>query len=235
MRLSKKLKVGVLLLLLMIFLTSIGIERAHAVPMLELWDGVTTVSVSDGAGGDVNSALGAITFIGPIGSFFLNVTTGLTKPVIGSADYPEVDIMSVNVSGGSGTLTIKFTDTDFTGLGMAGFLSEIGGTTDGSVTFNSYLDTGNISFGTATTISTLGPYSGGAFSGSSWTSLTPSSAPYSITLVTTVVHNSGNKTSSFDARVAVPEPSSLILLGSGLLSIMILGRIGRKRINKKGR
>jgi hypothetical protein len=70
---------------------------------------------------------------GPIGAWVVNVTTGVTKPTLGSAENPEANMNSVNVSAGAGTLTIMFSDNDFTGTGQV--THTLGGTTAGSVDY----------------------------------------------------------------------------------------------------
>lgn len=115
---------------------------AHAVLMLSLDDGNgNAVTVTDDGVGDIYPNAGTVTYLGPVGSWFINATTGISKPIIGSADNPEMDLNSVNVSGGSGTLTIKLTDTDFISTdGVESFFSVIGGATNGTVTYESYID-----------------------------------------------------------------------------------------------
>jgi hypothetical protein len=126
-----------------------------------------TVTVRDGGTGDVNPATGAVTFVGSLDDFRINVTTGLSKPDIGSATAPQIDLDSVNVtSEDGGKLTLRVTDTDFIGNGIGTFLSQIGGTQGGggTLSFKTFLDCGNTPFGTGTSLASLN-FSNTPFSG----------------------------------------------------------------------
>lgn len=190
---------------------------------LELDDGISpSVTVVDGNGD------GTVVFVGSIGLWTVNVTTGITKPTLGSAANPEGDLNTVNVSGGAGTLTIRFSDNDYTGTGMVAH--SLGGTTTGSVSYQVYFDDSN------TTLST--PAAGLLFDYSAGPGPGPfsfdgdvgeiSSSPYSITQVLTITHvGSGGSSGDFRYTVGRTLPDggmTLVTLGMGMLGIAVFRR-----------
>ena len=71
--------------------------------------------MSDNGGGDINALSGAVTFSGSVGDFIVNTTTGITKPILGSATVPILDLNSINLNGNNaGTIVLEFSETDFT-------------------------------------------------------------------------------------------------------------------------
>jgi hypothetical protein len=177
---------------------------------------ITTTSDSD-----LGFGTGVIGYAGSFGSFAINMTMGISKPVIGEPGT-MLDLMSLTVSGGSGTLTIGLADTGFL-RGGAGFLNfNIGGTTDGTISAQAYMDSANAEFGTGTLLGTM-TSSDSAFSYTSAGATVNTTDPYSLTLVASVTHTNAGDMSSFDANV-VPEPSILALMSLGLIGIGFAGR-----------
>mgnify|MGYP000197519600 CR=1 FL=1 len=213
----------------------LAIPLAAAAVSVRLISGMTTVTCDDeDPSCDLNlDLLGVVTFRGPVGPFFtVNVTTAITEPALGSANFAILDLNSVNVSGGPGTLTILASHTGYTGPLPGGFYPaqlNVGGTTTGTVSFAGYLDDGNALFGTTSLLGALGPFGPGAFSGAV-AGAAPATAPFSLTLVAEITHRvAGNTSFDFEVRPRVAEPGMLSLFGIGLGSVLVGGRRRMRR------
>jgi hypothetical protein len=207
----------------------LAIPLVAAAVSVRLISGATTVTCNDGDPCDATAAPGVVTFSGSVGPFTVNVTTAITEPALGSASFAILDLNSVNVSGGPGTLTILASHTGYTGPlpgGMYSALLSVGGTAPpgGTVSFAGYLDDGNTLFGTTSLLGTLGPFGPGAFSGSV-AGAAGATAPFALTLVANITHTSaGNTSFDFEVRPRVAEPGMLSLFGIGLGSVLVGGR-----------
>lgn len=224
----------------------LGISPAvtNAAMLLRLTDNFgNTVTVSDQQlGVDLSPVVGVITFTGTLtgGSsaspWIVNVTTGLSKPAIGSPSQAKIDLSSVNVSStgvAGSTITLEVTDTDYTLSGSPiAHYHNIGGTLSagGSISSADYLDLGNAEFGLSNGLF-LGPFTAaGGFSGGisgSVAGYVPG-AGFSMTEVVIITHGSGVSSTSFNSEsiASVPEPATaLILLGLA----PVLGFVARRR------
>jgi hypothetical protein len=233
-----------LLIALAVLIATLAPLPSWATPIgtaqLRISDGTTTVVLTDSDGD------GVITFNGSIGNFGVVVSTGISKPTLGDATAPHLDLSSIQVTGSmGGSLTISFTDTDFTQLSPGSYTSMIGGScTSCTGTFSSYLDTSNSAFGTGTLLAqtSFGP---GAFSPTFTSDDLAVVSPYSVTEIVNVslpvsflqlekLRGSVpllSQSASFNAEVyATPEPQSLVLVGSGMAC---LGLVAFRRSRKQ--
>ena len=210
---------------------------AQASFVLTLTSGAESVVVSDDqiAGFNTDSGLnttaadgnitdpGLITYNASIGSFIVSVTTGISAPVIGPG---RLDLNSIEVSGGTGTLDIRLTDTDYSGS-VSQYNMGFGGTTDGTVGFTFLYGTTNQEF-VGNVMSSVSGITGDAQTGSfgsSTSAAVNTSDPYSLTILATIEHTGAGQITSFDAIASpIPVPAAVWLFGSGLLGLVGVAR-----------
>ncbi len=198
-----------------------------------------TLTLTDGAGDTATGVAsfttpGLITFAGSVGNWTLNLSAGITMPIIGSTTSPAMDLISINgfdaigAKAGGNTLTITFTETGF-GPASGTVSTGISGTqSHGSASFST-LDNhaGLTSSGSLTTA---------PFSSSQTGSLSNFSGALSETVVLTA---GGSEIVAFDAALSTSpgavanggSPSSvpdsgmtLVLLGSSLMALGLFAR-----------
>jgi hypothetical protein len=203
---------------------------ANAIPQFRFTDGSATVDVSDNQFGmDFDLRPGIINWAGTVGSFNTVVGIGATKPHIGTATMPEIDMLSLQISGtAGGTLQVMFTETDFLGDGNETILSGIGGTTNGTVVYETYTSLTNNPFATDILLSSSGTLGGLAFSFED-TVGAEVNGPYSLTTVVTVTHTAGGLNTSFNAAIEISAPGAAPVFVTGLLAAAAI----RRRKNRK--
>lgn len=202
----------------------IGMQSAsHAVTPMEifLWDfSDSPVVVADGDPLlDSNPADGFVAFIGTIGAWNVNVS-GVTYPALGATGSPKLDLNSIDVSSsGPASLLVMVSALGYTlAPGGAGF--GIGGTTDGLVDAEAFSGDAGTYFDTANSLGGPMTFSSGAFSGSVNGAVPVSAAPlYSLTILADIEHEGAGIT-SFNANLTVPEPTTLLFLGFGLVGLV---------------
>ena len=100
---------------------------------------------------------GIVDYMGSFGGFAMSMNGGGSYPILGSLEQPYLDLGSYVLTGSADSMTVMLTDTGFLGSSMApsSFISSIGGTTNGQVEVQAWLDTSNTAFGMGTAISSF--------------------------------------------------------------------------------
>ncbi len=206
-----------------------SLAPAHAVAMLDLISATSDLVIVDNGPLDLNSALGVVSYNGPVGVFTSTFTTGITLPALGSAAQPQLSLTSTGSTAESGGfLTILFGEEDAFGPLSGALLTQITGSN--SVDLSLY--GGGITYTTNTTnaqLSTQGPFTStfyhDTFTGSA---VLPAQSP----LFQQVILNlAPNTTSQFNATLSitpvgssVPEGSSTIVLLGLAATILVIAR-----------
>ncbi len=109
---------------------------SQAVPTIRITDGITTVNVTDNLVGDGSPIAGFVQYSAPAGTFAgwsVILSAGTTKPIIGSATAPELDLnWSITRTGGpgavAGNLSVIFSENGFNLVGNSAAVTAAGGT-----------------------------------------------------------------------------------------------------------
>ena len=192
------------------------------------------VSIQDNFAGDTVAAAGAISFSTAAFGYSFLVNTSQSKPMVGSAAAPQLDLtFTVTSNGAAGNVFLYASDTGFTLGGASLGLLTMGGTNSGgsgTVTGRAWGGTSNtaLQFSGANLINSLVGLTGPTFSGMVTSAFASVVNPYSLTIGTQVTRASaGTTTGDLNLQVSViPEPSTWasILMGAALV-----GFVARRR------
>jgi hypothetical protein len=183
----------------------------HAALTLTLNNGAVTQTIVDGGIGDANPLAGFVTFIGGIGNYLMTVSTGVSNASEGLPPailHLDSSITSRSPYVAPGILTMTLTDDSFVApIGTSDSVTSIGGilASGATISLQSYLN-GNL-------VADLAGF------GSEGAPVTTTN-PFTLSLVATISHSASPfAQSSFNAEIKVPEPTTVALLGLGLLGI----------------
>jgi hypothetical protein len=197
---------------------------AHALLTLEISSGGTSTTITDDSIADFASANQDIISAPLVSVNGWSVFATAVSNSYQNANTDLLDLSSLSISGGAGSLTIRLTSTGYSKDGSnVDYTSGISGSTNGSVSFQSYLDTGNADFGEEILLADCSTLTGFVFSCEE-NGIVQTSSLYSLTTVATITHSNTGDLTRFDLGIKVPEPMTLALLGTGLLMIGFAGK-----------
>jgi len=180
------------------------------------------VVIEDNGPLDVNPQVGVVRYDGPIGNWSMSISSGQSDPFIGTPSAPDMDLHSVNFSSQPATLIVQYSETNLTTFPNETYINVVGYNTTGTVSQNSYRDSGNVLFGstatypsdaagispspTALLLSSVGPVTGFATVSNGVIVSAIGNAPNSLT-IETIVNHPGAGSTSVDAHLyTVPQP-----------------------------
>jgi len=186
-------------------------SAARATPVLSL-----TLSESGYAAQSYSSATGTLSFNTPYGTFSTISGTAAGVPAIGTANQPQIDLSSLNITGTTGTLTMTLTETGLAiGTIPTTVSGNIGGTNAGPIAEQQSIYASANGGASYTEIASSGVLSSASFASDISGAFTFSGND-ALREVITIAASGGAANSSFDAHESVPEPGALALLGTGL-------------------
>jgi hypothetical protein len=194
-------------------------------PTLTISDGVhPLIIVNDNFVGDLNPAIGEVTVSTNVGVWSLSISTGVSKPALGSSTNPVMDLVIQASSTGAGSLTYTFSDVGFgpaPGTLNAAISGQVISGAPTTVGYSVYGDSNNIVGALTTLLTTTGTIPLPLLTSSS--GALALSSPFSLSEVVKLTA-SGPSAVSVDSSfnvIPIPEPSSAGLTFLGLAFLVV--------------
>ena len=203
---------------------------SQALPTIRITDGITTITVQDNIGADGSPQAGFVQYTAPAGTFAgwsVILSAGTTKPIIGSATKPELDLnwsITRTAGAGTGSLTVYFSENGFNLASATAAQTASGGTLGSSAansaTIRTYYDGANTELLT-TSLLTSQTFNGPNPFGQVANGNVPADPTVAFTVRLDLVQAAGQITSGdIHLYVNAPEGGSMVtFLGTALLAL----------------
>ncbi len=224
----KNLKRNVAILSVALALAATSVSQA--IPTIRITDGIVTVTVQDGGVGDGSAQAGFVSYTATPGTFAgwsVILSAGTTKPIIGSATAPELDLnwsITRTAGAGNGTLTVLFSENGFNLATPGSAVTASGGTLGtsaaNSATIRTYYAGNNVELNQANLL-TSQVFNGPNPFGQNALGAVPADPTVAFTVRLDLVQAGGQITSGdIHLFVNAPEGGSMVtFLGTALLAL----------------
>jgi len=241
---KKSLLVGLSSVFLM-SLSSVGLG-AFKLEMTDVGAAVTKTITDNGAQDD-NGVMGIINYSTfgtgtTVGTYTVIDEVGRSKPVSPS---PQLDLIQLELTGGTGEFIVKLTDTDFmSAKDITSMFGSIGGDiADGIVKIDYFLDPSNVEFGTAIPLDLGGsPHLGSfgpniaSYSDDKSRSFFPpilAGTKFSMTMIASITHTSASDRTKFTAVLRAADTPKMGGLLTAALGLPLIGWLAWRRKSTK--